>query len=526
MTKKENIKTDKRKNNDEKQISENDEDINKKNNNNKVEVKEKSIKVNAIINSIKVLLSIIFPIITFPYASRILGADNIGKVQFASSIIEYLSLIAALGITTYATREGAIIRNDKEKLQKFANQVFTINMITTAISYFIMVVMLLLPTKLVNYRYLILIQSMSILFTTIGVDWIYNIYEDYAYITKKSIITHIISMVLLFLFVKQSEDYYIYALISVIANVSVNIFNFIHARKYCKLKLTKHINLKRHIKSMIILFSNTLAIKIYVNSDVILLGMMTSDFTVGLYTVSVKVYTIIKHVINAITSVTLPRMSLYANKDKEKYEYLLEKLLKTILTLIIPAVCGIIILSRQIILLIAGSEYIEGAMSLTILSIALAFSTLGNILISGILIPNKQEKYAFKSTLIAAIFNILLNFIAIPLWQQNGAALTTVIAEFIVCVVCLYYSVRIYKFRNLKKTIFISLISCIAIVGVSEVVKLFVQENTLQTLLICAGGVISYGIVSILLRNEVIIEILMQLKNKVLGKLKKAEQKD
>ena len=142
MTKKENIKTDKRKNNDEKQISENDEDINKKNNNNKVEVKEKSIKVNAIINSIKVLLSIIFPIITFPYASRILGADNIGKVQFASSIIEYLSLIAALGITTYATREGAIIRNDKEKLQKFANQVFTINMITTAISYFIMVVML------------------------------------------------------------------------------------------------------------------------------------------------------------------------------------------------------------------------------------------------------------------------------------------------------------------------------------------------------------------------------------------------
>ena len=192
-------------------------------------MKEKSIKLNAIINVIKVTMSIIFPIITFPYASRVLGTDNIGKVQFAASIVEYLSLIAALGISTYATREGAIIRNNKEKLQKFANQIFTINIITTTISYLIMAFMLILPTKLENYRYLILIQSLSILFTTIGVDWIYNIYEDYAYITKKSIITHIISMALLFLFVRKSEDYYIYALISVIAGGSVNIFNFIQA---------------------------------------------------------------------------------------------------------------------------------------------------------------------------------------------------------------------------------------------------------------------------------------------------------
>ena len=127
-------------------------------------MKEKSIKINAVVNAIKVIMSIIFPIITFPYASRILGADNIGKVQFGSSIIVYLSLIAALGINTYATREGAIIRNDKEKLQKFANQIFTINVITTIFTYIIMAILLILPTKLVDYRLLICIQSLSILF--------------------------------------------------------------------------------------------------------------------------------------------------------------------------------------------------------------------------------------------------------------------------------------------------------------------------------------------------------------------------
>ena len=478
-------------------------------------MKEKSIKINAIINAIKVAMSIIFPIITFPYASRVLGADNIGKVQFASSIIVYLSLIAALGIDTYATREGSIIRNDKQKLQKFANQIFTINIITTAITYLIMAVLLILPTKLVDYRLLIIIQSMGILFTTVGVDWIYNIHEDYAYITKKSILTQIISMVLLFLFVKKSEDYYIYALISVIATGSVNIVNFIHARKYCKLRLVRNVEWHKHFKSMIVMFSNALAVNIYVNSDVILLGMMSNDFTVGLYAVSVKVYSIIKKMLNAVTSVTLPRMSLYANEDKEKYEYLLEKLLKTILTLIIPAILGIIILSKQIVLLIAGREYIEATTSLVILSIALGFATIGNIFINGILIPNKQEKHAFKATLIAAILNIGLNFIAIPLWGQNGAAITTVIAELAVCIVCFCYAIKIYKFKNLKRTIIISLISCISIVVVAELIKLFITNNIAQTLLICFGGVASYGIVSILLKNEIILETLGQIKDKV-----------
>lgn len=477
-------------------------------------MKEKSIKINAVVNAIKVIMSIIFPIITFPYASRILGADNIGKVQFGSSIIVYLSLIAALGINTYATREGAIIRNDKEKLQKFANQIFTINVITTIFTYIIMAILLILPTKLVDYRLLICIQSLSILFSTVGVDWIYNIYEDYVYITKKSILTQIISMILLFLFVKKSEDYYIYALISVIATGSVSILNFIHARKYCRFKLVKDMEFKKHIKPMMVLFSNTVAIKIYVNSDVILLGLMTNDYTVGLYAISVKVYDIVKSLINSITNVTLPRMSLYTNTDKDKYNDLLNKLMKTSLTLIIPAVVGIIILSKQIVLLIGGEEFVEATNSLRILSVALGFATIGNILVSGILIPNKKEKYVFKATIIAAILNIVLNFIAIPLFKQDGAALTTVIAEFVVCIVSLFYVRGLCKFGNLKKTVFISLVSCIAICLVSFIVKFFIENILIQTILICFLGVLVYGVISILLKNEIILDILKELKSK------------
>ena len=80
--------------------------------------KQKSIKTNFVFNFIKVLLSLIFPLITFPYASRILLPEGIGKVDFANSIIAYFILIASLGINTYAIREGAKVRDDKEKLSK------------------------------------------------------------------------------------------------------------------------------------------------------------------------------------------------------------------------------------------------------------------------------------------------------------------------------------------------------------------------------------------------------------------------
>lgn len=76
--------------------------------------KQKSLKKNAIYTFIKALMNIIFPIISFPYASRVLMPEGIGKVNFANSIIDYFIIIASIGITTYAVREASQIRDDKE----------------------------------------------------------------------------------------------------------------------------------------------------------------------------------------------------------------------------------------------------------------------------------------------------------------------------------------------------------------------------------------------------------------------------
>lgn len=158
---------------------------------------KKSIGMNAFLNGLRSVLNLLFPLITFPYVSRVLSVSGIGIYNFSNTYISYFILIAGLGIATYAIREGAKYRNDRRKIEEFSSQIFSINMIATVIAYVLLFASLLIFKNLSNYVSCILIFSLQILFTTLGTEWIYTIYEDYAYITVRSIFFKVISIFLL-----------------------------------------------------------------------------------------------------------------------------------------------------------------------------------------------------------------------------------------------------------------------------------------------------------------------------------------
>ena len=193
-------------------------------------MKNKSLKKNAALNMVKTIMGLIFPLITFPYASRILQPSGLGKVNFAHSIISYFSMIAALGINTYAVREAAKLREDKAALTKFVKEILTINMTSTVIAYLLLSFTILFVPYFSEYRVLLVVCSGTILFTTLGMDWLYTALEEFSYITIRSILFQFLSLILLFVFVHTQEDYLKYASISVISSVGSNICNFIHAR--------------------------------------------------------------------------------------------------------------------------------------------------------------------------------------------------------------------------------------------------------------------------------------------------------
>ena len=146
-----------------------------------MKTQKSTVQKNTLFNVVKTLSSILYPLITFPYVSRILMPENVGKVNFGNSIVSYFSLIATLGISTYATRECSKAKKDKILLQQTASEIFSINLISTLIAYVGLIILLVVAKPLSNYRILICIQSTTIIFTTLGADWLNMAMEDYCH---------------------------------------------------------------------------------------------------------------------------------------------------------------------------------------------------------------------------------------------------------------------------------------------------------------------------------------------------------
>ncbi len=481
-------------------------------------MKPKSLKLNALLNSIRSLMSVLFPLITFPYVSRILNVSGIGKYNFSASIISYFQLIASLGITTYAIREGAKYRNNKKVISSFIDEMFSINVFSATLAYILLIICLLAFNKLHSYTLCILIFSLEIIFSVISVDWLFTIYEDFAYITIRSILFQVISIILLFTLVKKKDDYLIYAAITTFSAVGSNILNFINANKFHKFKLVFRFNYRKHLAPILILFAVNIANIIYVNSDITILGFLRSIYIVGIYSVSSRIYSIIKTVISAILIVTIPRFAYLIGKEKiVEYNALLEKLTGNLMTLTLPASVGLFMLSKQVILVISGSKYLRATVSLKILTFAYAFAILAWILSDCVLIPTRNEKKVLFSMTISAVINVILNICLIPYFAENAAAFSTVVAEATMFLLNLYYSRKVLKKHFISKdiiiTIFQSFIGCLGIIITCRIILSNVTSLYLGILLSITFSIVFYVVILWIERNKYIISMIKVMHN-------------
>ena len=203
-------------------------------------------------NAFLTMSSFIFPLITFPYVSRVLLPIGTGKVSFATSIINYFSMFAQLGIPTYGIRACAQVRDNREELSRVVQELLIINLIMNVISYAALFVSIFTIQKLTLEKELYILLSFTIILTSIGMEWLYKALEQYTYITVRSVIFKFVALIAMFLLVHEQKDYVIYGGITIFASSASNILNFINAHKYINLRFVGKYNLKRHIKPILI----------------------------------------------------------------------------------------------------------------------------------------------------------------------------------------------------------------------------------------------------------------------------------
>lgn len=480
------------------------------------------VRRNTVLNIIKSICAVVFPLITFPYISRTLLADGVGKVNFGNSIVSYFSLFASLGVATYALKECAQNRINREDLSKTASEIFSINMCSTILSYFVLILFLIFVRPLYKYRVLIVIQSSVILFNTLGADWINSAMEDFTYITIRSIFFQGLSIVLMFIFVHRPEDYIRYAIITVLSASGGNIINIFYRKKYCDIYFTLKMNLKKHLPAIFMFFSMILAQQIYVNSDITILGLCRGDYEVGLYSTSVKIYNIVNTVIASVSTVVWPQIAeAYKMNRLVDVNRLARYSLNFIFAFGLPCIVGINVVAKEIIFLIAGNEYVGATLSLQILTIALFFSFLGGWLGSVMFLPNNKECICLIASVAAAIVNIILNLIFIPFFGLNAAAITTAIAEGVSLVILFVHYDKRMKINGIHKMLKGPIMGGAFIVASSVVVRMCFKNSYQICILTMIISTIGYFGILILTKDEFFMGYIKP----ILKKLKKGEHK-
>lgn len=423
-----------------------------------MENKEKSLKKNFCMNAILTMSQFIFPLITFPYVSRILLAEGTGKVSFATSIISYFAMFAQLGIPTYGIRACAQVRNDKKKLSKTAQEIFIINIIMSILAYIVFFIALCNVPRLKDEKTLLIIVSATIFFNAIGMEWLYKALEQYTYITIRSVIFKFIALIAMFLLIHQQSDYIIYGAISIFASSASNIFNFFNVHKYISLRPVGEHNFKQHLKAVSVFFALSCAATIYVNLDTVMLGFMKTNVDVGYYNAAVKIKTILVSIVTSLGTVLLPRASYYVEHGlKEDFYRITKKAINFVFLVATPLMLYFMFFAKEGIFFLSGNTYGGAIVPMQIIMPTLFFIGLTNIMGMQILVPLGKENIVLYSEIVGAVVDLAINYILIPKYASAGAAIGTLVAEIAVWIVQYIYLRKQIKdaYKNVRYGILI-----------------------------------------------------------------------
>ncbi len=412
-------------------------------------MKQQSLKINFLMNIILTMSMFIFPLITFPYISRVLLPIGTGKVSFATSFISYFTMFAQLGIPTYGIRVCAQVRDDREELTKTVQELLFISIIMTIISYIALFICLNTIPRLQADKILFVIVGFTILLTTIGMEWLYKALEQYTYITIRSILFKFIALIAMYLLVHNENDYITYGGITIFASSASYILNFINVYKYIDLKPRKigDYNFKRHIKPIVVFFAMTCASTIYTNLDTVMLGFMKTDIDVGFYNAAIKIKMILVSIITSLGTVLLPRASYYVEKKQMREFYAIaSKALNFVFVLASPMMIYFLCFAEEGVLFLSGRAFQNSIVPMQVLMPTILLIGITNIFGIQVLIPLGKEKIVLYSEIAGAITDVLLNLILIPHFAATGAAIGTLVAEFVVLV--FQYVVLRNKFRE------------------------------------------------------------------------------
>lgn len=463
-------------------------------------VQQKSIFKNLLAKGTLNIFNILVPLLLIPYIYRILTPESIGYIEYGTTLYQYFGLLGLLGIYNYGLREISRFRNNKVKVIEIYKNLFIIGAISNFLFFIIYIFFVYFFIEEIKLRYVMFILSGNLIAQLFYIEWINEAYEDFKFITIKTVIIRVIGVSAIFFLVRSNEDYLNYVIILVLILFFNNITSFIHAQKYVTdtgQSIFKKLNVWHYLVPLffILILNNTNIL--YTLADRTMLGLFTTAENVAYYSVGQKIVEVTKTLLLSIVFVTLPRFSFYLEKDKSLYMQNIRKLMRIMLMIVIPVGIGMFMLSKQIVLLFAGNQYLEAIPVLRIFALRIIVLGVESVLYNQIIFLHRKEKILVILNMICGGINVGLNFLFIHHFNPLIAILTTLFAEILFQILCFLYikkelniSTGFFDRSNLKY-LFLSILFIPTIFLINELVGnsyLFVFLSVTICSLIYMGG--------------------------------------
>ena len=441
------------------------------------------------------LLVIILPLITVPYVSNILGAEGIGDYAFTYANMQYFVIFGMVGITLYGNRQIAYVRENKEKFKNTFYSIYTLQLITTTISFLLYLIFTLVFNN-GDYKWLYIVQGINILASMIDISWLFMGLEQFKKTVVRNTIVKLVSLASIFIFVRSSDDTVIYTLIIALSSFIGNLTFWLYIPKMIGFKRIKILELKVHLKSSLALFIPQLAIQIYLLLDRTMLGIITDTVQVGYYENSQKIVKVVLTIATAIGTVMMPKIAnTVASGDMKKVKYYIQNSFFFVSALSIPLMFGLMGVAKELSPWFFGDNF-KGIENLIVLSslIILAISW-SNVLGTQLLVPLNKTKEFTISVTAGAIINFILNLVMLKKFGAVGACLSTIIAEFTVTSVQFYFIRNFIKPKRLINSILLFIPSAIVMYIVVRIIGNSMGAGMLTNVVQGIIGALTYFII-------------------------------
>lgn len=463
--------------------------------------KQKSLKLNYIYNVSYQVLSLITPLITTPYVSRVLGADGIGDYSFTASVVTYFSMVAVLGTLTYGNREISYLQDDRKTRSRLFWEIELLSFLSTGICTAAYLIFLLFCDR--SRFSLYAIQTISIVCVAFDIAWLLQGMEEFGKVMFRNMLFKVINIVFIFTAVRDKDDLFLYVAGMVLLALASNLSIWFYLPQYIDRPIWNELHPLRHLKPTLALFIPSVAMSIYTVFDKTMIGLFANNFENGYYEQALKISKTALTLVTALGAVMIPRMGYYFNqKNMDKVKELTYQSYNFVWFLGVPLSFGLIGISQNLVPWFYGKGYDKITVLLPILGLLIIIIGLSNVTGIQYFVTTKRERLLTGTVIIGAVVNFFCNLILIPKLYSIGASIASVAAETVITLTQLYLIRNELSFTRImaQSVKYLLAGACMLLVLFFE--NHYLSASVLHSCIMIFSGAIVYFTALLLLKDQ------------------------